>query len=223
MKALIFDMDGVLIDSEPLHYDADMTLLPALGIHVEKTYLDRYVGVTDPVMWRQIARDFSLQLDIEEILQRQLDTKLRFLAQSDLQAIDGIAELIHSAHDRQIPMAIASSSSKDFIDAVIDKIGIGDFIAQCVSGQEVAKSKPEPDIFLKAAALLGEEALNCIVIEDSHNGVSAAKRAGMCCVAYRNPNSGKQDLSEADIIIDSFRELDIDTLTSLCKTKERTK
>lgn len=215
MKAAIFDMDGVIIDSEPLHYLSDTTLLKRLGVEVPENYLDKYVGVTNPVMWKEIIKDFAIPKDLQEILNTQKSLKLKLLKNGDYKAIEGIPELLKDLYKHRIPIAIASSSSSMFIKEVIKILKIGKYIDIYVSGENVERSKPEPDIFLKAAEVLQLKSDGCVVIEDSKNGVIAAKNAGMKCIGFQNPNSGTQDLSQADIVVSGIREITIERMTRL--------
>jgi len=98
---------------------------------------------------------------------------------------------------------------------VIDKIRIEKYIRTWVSGENIEKSKPEPDIFLKTAELLQVNPRGCVVIEDSKNGVIAAKKAGMRCIGFRNMNSGSQDLSKADLVVDKIQDIDLGRLLSM--------
>jgi beta-phosphoglucomutase family hydrolase len=215
MKAVIFDMDGVIIDSEPLHYLSDKTLLARLGVEVPDNYLDKYVGVTNPVMWKEIIKDFAIPKDLQEILNTQKSMKLKLLKNGDYKAIEGIPELLKDLYKHRIPIAIASSSSSIFIKEVIKTLKIGRYIDIYVSGENVEKSKPEPDIFLKAAELLELKPASCVVIEDSKNGVIAAKKAGMKCIGFQNNNSGNQDLTKADLVVSSIGEITIEGMTKL--------
>lgn len=217
MKAVIFDMDGVLVDSEPLHYESDNELLKRLGVTVPEGYLDQFVGVTNAVMWKAIAAEYSIDKDLEEILNAHLSLKLKLVKRADLKPIDGIPELLKHIRLSGYPMAVASSSSAIFIKQVIGKIGLEYYFDAYVSGESVPRSKPEPDVFLKAAAALGVNPEDCAVIEDSRNGTLAAKRAGMKCVGYRNPHPGNQDLSAAGLVIEDFNTLDVKTLHALWK------
>jgi HAD superfamily hydrolase (TIGR01509 family) len=212
MKAVIFDLDGVLIDSEPLHANADNQLLVESGINVPLDYFDRFVGWTNKAMWEQIKKEYPLTLSYEELTGRQMMLKLKLLQEMHFEPVSGIPELLEALKRNHIPMAIASSSPRQFIEAVIDKIRIEKYFISWISGEEVMRSKPEPDIFLKAAELLKVNPQDCIVIEDSESGTIAAKRAGMKCIGYRNPNSGQQDLAEADLIVDAINKADILTL-----------
>ncbi len=215
MKAAIFDMDGVIIDSEPLHYLSDTTLLKRLGVEVPDTYLDKYVGVTNPVMWKELIKDFAIPKDLQEILNAQKSLKLKLLKKGDYKAIQGIPELMKDLYRHRVPIAIASSSSSMFIKEVIKILKIGKYIDIYVSGENVERSKPEPDIFLKVAELLQLNAQGCVVIEDSKNGVIAAKKAGMKCIGFQNPNSGAQDLGKADLVVGSIREITIEQMSAL--------
>jgi HAD superfamily hydrolase (TIGR01509 family) len=214
VKAVIFDLDGVLIDSEPLHAIADSQLLNAYGINVPDNYFDRFVGITNRDMWEEIKKDYSLKPGIEELMELQIPLKLKLLAEMDFKPIKGIIDLLEDLKKKDILMAIASSSPRQFIEKVIEKIGIKQYFTLWISGEEVERSKPEPDIFLKAAGLLHINPNACIVIEDSSSGTIAAKRAGMKCIGYRNPNSGNQDLSNADLIIDEINKEEINMMLS---------
>ncbi len=207
IEAVIFDMDGVLIDSEPLHFEVDEMVLKHLQIDNGKHYLERFVGYTNPAMWKIIKEEYQLEQSIEGLIELQMRIKLDYLEKSNYVAIDGVLELLNKIQAKKIPLAIASSSPRIFIEAVIDKIQIARYFTTWISGEEVPESKPAPDVFLGAAAMLNVQPENCIVIEDSKSGTIAAKSAGMKCIGFQNPNSGNQDLSEADYIFDSFTEL----------------
>ena len=208
MRAVIFDLDGVLIDSELLHARADNQILKETGISTPDNYFDRFVGWTSKAMWEEIKKDYNIILSAGELMELQMPLKLKLLQESDYKPVPGVTELLERLREMEIPMAIASSSPRQFIEAVIEKIGIKQYFTEWLSGEEAERSKPEPDIFLKVAGLLNVEPDECIVIEDSTSGILAAKRAGMRCIGYRNVNSGNQDLSEADMIVNKIEEID---------------
>lgn len=215
MKAVIFDMDGVLIDSEPLHFEVDKMVLKKLNINEDEHYLERFVGYTNPAMWKIIKSEYSIDKTVEELIELQMTTKLKYLEESNYTAIQGIKELLEEISEHKIPIGIASSSPRIFIEAVIEKIGISKYFNNWISGEEVEKSKPEPHVFLKAAELLGVNPEQCIVIEDSKSGTIAAKKAGMKCIGYKNVNSGNQDLSRADVIVDRITEINFEMMKGL--------
>ncbi|HRX17320.1 MAG TPA: HAD-IA family hydrolase [Spirochaetota bacterium] len=205
--AIIFDMDGVLIDSKPLHYETDIAILKQIGLEKESSYLDRFVGMTNPEMWQQIADENKLDINIEDILNTQIMLKLELLWKQNFSAIDGVVDLIRKIYSNNTVIGVASSSSEIFIENVLKKIDIGKYITSYVSGENVPKGKPAPDIYIHIADVLGVKPAKCIAIEDSYHGVVAAKRAGMKVVGYKNVNSGNQDLSLADMVIDDFVKL----------------
>jgi len=215
MKAVIFDMDGVLIDSEPLHVLSDKILLERLGVVIPENHLAKYVGVTNPVMWKEMIQEFNIQRDIGEILNMHLSLKLKLLKKADFHPIDGIPELMQLLYSKDIPVGIASSSPSMFMKEVIKSLHLEKYIRAWVSAENVKGSKPKPDVYLKVAELLQVNPEKCVAIEDSANGVASAKNAGMKCIGFRNINSGNQDLSKADLILDSIRDMNLQNMESL--------
>lgn len=209
MQAVIFDMDGVLIDSEPLHYQAEQQLLKQLNIKTSRNYLNQFVGTTSAFMWSQILTAYHRNEALQDVLAQQLEIKINLLQESEYQPIQGVIELLDKLKRTNLRMAVASSSAPQFIEAVLTKLKLINYFEFSLSGENVPQGKPAPDIFLKAAELLQLQASQCVVIEDSMHGVSAAKSAGMRCIGYQNPNSGQQNLSQADIVINCFDELDL--------------
>lgn len=210
MKAFIFDMDGVIIDSEPLHFEVDLLTLAYFGAQGTKEDLERFVGMTNPEMWAVLRDELQLAPTVAEIIEYQLANKIERLTQDPHEPIDGIKELLEQLKQRQIPIAIASSSPRVFIEAVLKKFEIIDLFSCIVSGEEVPKGKPAPDVYLEAASQLGVRPQDCVVLEDSRNGIIAAKAAGMRCIGYVNLNSGIQDLSQADLIVSSVRDINLE-------------
>jgi HAD superfamily hydrolase (TIGR01509 family) len=213
IEAFIFDMDGVIIDSEPIHFDVDVQTLNYFGTAIEKDALEKYVGMTNPEMWALIKQEYNILQPVAEIIEYQLSNKITILQSLNIEPIDGIRELIIELRQNNIPIGLASSSPRVFIEAVLEKFHITEFFDCIISGEEVNKGKPAPDIYLEAAKLLGADAGNCIVLEDSRNGAAAAKAAGMSCIGYLNPNSGNQDLSKSDLIVKSVRDLNVSIIS----------
>ncbi|MDF2985937.1 MAG: HAD-superfamily hydrolase, subfamily variant 3 [Eubacterium sp.] len=207
IKAFIFDMDGVIIDSEPLHFQSDKLVMKEFGIDIPDSELMKFVGVTNPKMWADLIKSYNLGASIEKLLEIQNKYKRELFGQGTLQAISGIPELISDLKERNILLGLASSSSREFIEMILKNLNIYDYFDIVISGEEVKNSKPAPDIFLKAAEGLGVKPSECIVLEDSGHGVNAAKAAGMKCIAFKNPSSGNQDLSLADCLVCTLEKL----------------
>lgn len=215
LKAVIFDMDGVIIDSEPLHFKVDKKLLSKCGLEVDNEFLSQYVGVSNPEMLLDIKDKYDIKYSLEELLSEKLKLVIEALDEDDLDAICGIRQLIDDLKAHGIVLAIASSSPIEFIEAVIEKTNLQHHFNVVISGEWVKKGKPAPDIFLKAARRLGVKPEECVVIEDAEMGVEAAVSAGMKCVGYVNPNSGSQNLSKACVIMDDMQKINYEYIISV--------
>ena len=209
MKAVIFDMDGVIIDSEPIHFDVDIKTMDYLGRNISGGELEKYVGMTSTEMWSLIKKKYNLIQSVDEIIDYQLENKINIVRELDIEPIEGIRELLLQLKNESLLIGIASSSPRKFIEEVVKKFHLQDYLSCVVSGEEVPRGKPAPDVYIEAAKELGVDIDQCIVIEDSRNGVIAAKAAGMKCIGYKNINSGNQDLSKADITVDSIKDINI--------------
>lgn len=215
LKAVIFDMDGVIVDSEPIHFEIDKRVLRSCNINATDEMLLPYVGTTSPDMWMDLKEKYELPMSVDELMKLQSELKIQVLNECGLEAIDGIKELLSDLKQNNIISAVASSSPRFFIEMVLKITDIREFFTDILSGEEVERGKPFPDIFLKTAEMLGVCPEECIVIEDSENGVKAASAAGMKCVGFANPNSGSQDLSRASSIVNSISELNYEYLKDI--------
>lgn len=215
LKAVIFDMDGVLIDSEPLHAKAAVLTFQTLGVELPISVCYEYVGCTNSYFYGDLKRRYGINMELAKLLKLAACTKEHLVRTEGYPAIPHVCNLVRDLRRNKIPIAIASSSTLEEIRDNMTAIGIADDFDLFVSGTEVAHSKPFPDIFLKAAQKLGVEPEDTLIIEDSSFGVQAAKAAGAACVGFLNPNSGKQDLHLADIIVEGFEEIDTLFLTQV--------
>lgn len=207
-RAVIFDMDGVIIDSEPIYFKAGNKLFQYLGLDVSEEEHHSYVGISSKDMWSHLRNKYKIDLSTEELVEMEMNMYIDYLlSRKDEKPIPGVVELIEDLYKNNRDLALASSSSIKSIKIVLDMFNLGKFFETIVSGYEVESGKPAPDIFLYAAKRLGVQPEDCVVIEDSENGIEAAKSAGMKCIGFKNLNSGKQDLSSADMVIDSFLEV----------------
>jgi HAD superfamily hydrolase (TIGR01509 family) len=209
-------MDGVIIDSESVYFKIDKQMFEELNITVSFEEQCSYVGTSSQNMWDAIIKKYGLRDTPGVLMKKEYDLYMEYLAnENDLQPIEGVTELINSLHTNNFNLALASSSRMETINIVLNKFNLADLFTAKVSGSELVHSKPHPEIFLRAVQLIKAEPKECIVIEDSKNGVAAAKAAGMKCIGFRNPSSGDQDLRNADIIIQSFKELNAGLIKSL--------
>ena len=212
MKAFIFDMDGVIIDSEPMHNATLANVMKEYGIDADEKYMYTLSGLNISAMFSKVKKDKGLSVPIDEIVDIYNHKIISYVKENNMGAIGGIHELLISLKEHDIPTAVASSSPIEFIETNISNLGFNDYFQFLLSGNEVTNGKPAPDIYLAAAKRLNVMPQDCVVLEDSHNGVKAAKSAGMTCIGFQNPNSGIQDISMADTVIDSIKQIDVNQL-----------
>ncbi len=215
MKAIIFDMDGVIIDSEPLHYEVEMELLEKLGGKMDKEAHQLFVGTTDYKMWSTLKENFKLKPPVEDIIEMKKDM---FISRIDeIELMPNFMSLMLSLYNAGYPLAIASSNNRKVVDRIVEKFGLGVYIKFTISGDDVSKGKPHPEVFLTAAKKMSLVPKNCLVIEDATNGVKAAKAAGMKCVGLDSIPASGQDLSQADLVINNLAKLNLNIIEDMLK------
>lgn len=212
MKAFIFDMDGVLVDTQAIHSQSTARALQEFGVPCTLEEAVSFAGTKRGVGIASIIKKNHSSADVEMVCQRKDDIFMERIHQMRLEPIEGIPALLKSLHFHGIHTAIASSSTDDFIAYIVDQLQIRSYFEELISGQNLPKSKPDPAVYLLAARRLGVKPRDCVVLEDACLGVQAAKAAGMYCIGYRNLNSGQQDLSKADRIVEHISEIDPEAL-----------
>jgi len=215
MNTIIFDMDGVIIDSEPIHRMMQEEMFNKLGITLTDQEHFAYVGKSTKNMWEDLRTKFNLHQSIEDLLAQDKEKYFAYLRKNEMQPIPGVYDFIKECYNHNYMLILASSASMENIDIVLNLFSLSTYFTYKISGAELLHSKPHPEIFLKACSLANVTPENCLVIEDSENGVNAAKTAGMFCVGFQSPHSGNQNLINSDWIINSFKEINV------AKIKER--
>jgi HAD superfamily hydrolase (TIGR01509 family) len=213
LKAVIFDMDGVILDSEPLYREIQDKVFVDLGFTVDDREYDSFIGLGVRKMWERLIASRKLTQPIQELIElNQKAIYQYFYMRNKLEPMPGFEQFIDSCLAANIKTAVASSTARQVIEIILSKLGVIQKFSLIVSGEEVKSGKPSPDIFIETARKLKLSPLTCLVIEDSENGVKAAKAAGMYCIGLQNPNSGNQDLSDADKIVDCFDQIKLTEL-----------
>lgn len=207
-KGVIFDMDGVIINSEPQHYEAYVMLCHAYGQEFPYEEYKQFIGTTHAKVCEYMMEHMNIPLSEEELQQTLRNNRQYLIDTKGYEEIPGISQFIKSLYENGIKLAIASSSPQKEIQAVVKSLQIEKYFTKLVSGESVAHPKPAPDVFLKATDALGLTPEECIIIEDSGNGIRAAVAANIPAIGFYNPDSGEQDLSQAAIVVEGFDEVD---------------
>jgi HAD superfamily hydrolase (TIGR01509 family) len=211
-RIFIFDFDETIIDLEPQHTGAYEALCNELGSDYASMPESFRTGsgrrIIDDI--REMRAHFGWLQSEDELFARRQEIFDEICANGPLEAMDGVVETIRTLQSRGETLAITSSAVRSSIEAILERLSLRDAFTLIVDGSEVVHGKPDPEAYLVTARKLGVRPEECVVFEDSHVGVVAAKRAGMYCIGVRNPRAQtRQDLSAADVIVDSMTEVDL--------------
>jgi HAD superfamily hydrolase (TIGR01509 family) len=208
LRAVCFDFDGVIVDSEPLHYESERVALAAHGIAFSVADKTRFVGGTVKGTVESICAHFGIDDPDAFFTERQ--AVFDALVASSLALLPGARAALGRLKDAGVPLALVSSGERGYIDAALARHSLGGLFDFTVTQQDVVRHKPDPEPYLTAASMLGAPPDECMAVEDSPTGVAAAKAAGLTCVAIPSPATAEANLSAADVRLDSLERLDGD-------------
>lgn len=204
IEAVLFDMDGLLVDSEPHALATWREVMARRGVQLDQATIDAMLGLRLANTSRMLLDRFNLPGDPEALGAEKSRLQLERL-DGNVPAMPGVVDLIDAVDARGLKRALASSGTRRYIEAVLRSVGLAARFTTVVTGDDVSNGKPAPDAFLLAARRLNVSAEACLVLEDAPNGVAAAKAAGMRCVAIPNRFTQSLDLSAADHILPSLQ------------------
>lgn len=204
LKAVIFDMDGVLIDSEPVHLKAHELIMKELGLNYDPKYYEQFIGSTTENMWNTMIRDFNLNKTHAQLDEMSDKIIKKLNAENGYPKIKGAADVVKKVHAAGYKVALASSSGLERIKKCTDEMGIYQEFDGIVSGMLVDNPKPAPDTFLKAAEMINVKPEECIVVEDSDKGLVAAKNAKMAYVRFDGGALKLKHKEDVEYILESF-------------------
>ncbi len=225
LRALIFDFNGIIVDDERIHFELFKRVLAEEGIELtEEDYYARYLGFDDRGAFTAAYREHGRSLD-EQLLARLIDRKAVYYQnaiRNKARIFPGVEKLVASLVPA-LPLAVASGALRKEIDTILSTAGLLKHFAVIISAEDVDHGKPEPEIFLKALAGLNArvenndpiDAADCLVIEDSKEGIRGARRAGMKCLAVSNSHPTEL-LQEANAVVRSLEEVDLSFLEAIC-------
>jgi HAD superfamily hydrolase (TIGR01509 family) len=209
-------MDGVIVDTEPVHHYAYNLHFKQLNIPITPEMYASFTGNSTKNIFERLKAEFNLEEDVQTLVETKRNLfNDAFDSKEDLYLLDGVEDLIKELHANGMQLVLASSSATVTIKRIFNRFGLHHYFTHIVSGEDFPKSKPHPAIFQHAAFLANTPVEQCIVIEDSTNGVAAAKAAGINCVGYDSVNSKLQDYSKADKVISHFNELSFDVIRNI--------
>ncbi len=215
MNAVIFDMDGVIVDSEIQWKTLEGYFLQSLIPTWSSSDQDKIIGLGVHDLYTLLIGQYGLQKTKAQFLELYQEMANEIYGQK-VSLIVGFSDLLTTLNKNNIPVALASSSPKSWINIMLRRFGLQSSFKVVVSADELeGEGKPSPAIYLLTAQRLGVSPTSCIAIEDSKNGVLSAKNAGMFCIGFRNGFNEEQDLSKADMIIHGFAKLHWHTLQQL--------
>lgn len=213
VKAVIWDMDGVIANTAQYHLKGWQVVFQKRGVNYTEEDFQCNTGKRSDSIIREVLGEKITQGEIMAII-REKDENFRQLMKQNIRPFPGVLKLITLLKEHGFKIAIASSAPMENIQLITQSLKIHNCFDTIVSGWEVTKGKPDPQTFLLAMEKMGVEAKDCIVIEDAIAGVTASKRAGICCIAVTN-TTPKENLREADLVIDTLEEITVDDLERL--------
>ncbi|WP_306054248.1 HAD family hydrolase [Natronococcus wangiae] len=207
MSAVLFDMDGVLVNSEDYWVEFEREEILPAAVPDQDVDVAEVTGMNYREIYDYLDEEYGTAISREEYLDR-FRAAAEELYTERVELLDGTSDLLAQLDERGLPTAVVSSSPHDWIGMVLERFGLEGEFDRVISAEEIdGSSKPEPDVFEYAAAEIGVPTDECVVVEDSENGIEAADRAGAIVVAYRIDAHGDIDLSPADEVVDSPAEL----------------
>lgn len=226
LRAVIFDFDGVIADSEFLHYKALNRVFNLHGVHVPKdVHWEKYLGYSDIENIQAVSEDYKMNLSPKQIqeLARKKAEFFNELVREETAILDGVETLINTLRDHRIRRAVCSGALRNDIEQMLAGSDLMDAFEVMVTAEDVQKGKPDPQGFLLVLQTLNKDEKNpikpdeCVVIEDSHWGLEAAAAAGMHPVAVTNTYPAEQLRDKAEKLVTRLDELTIEDLRNICK------
>ena len=205
-KFVVFDMDGVLADTEPLHRESCRALLEKLRLDVA-AILPKAYARSKREFWGEVARENGLLYTADELTRWEFDLLIEIVKKSGLRPTAGLCETLQKLRGAGYTLAVASSSDRVYVQAILEMTGLKEYFSAVACGNDVAAAKPAPDVYLRALELCGAKAEQAIAVEDSDTGISAAKAAGLYCIGYDAVSDEKfrQKFTFADAVVQDMR------------------
>lgn len=217
IKAVIYDLDDLMVNSDPLHARAWEILMSRHGFafsDLPEAERSKFIGMRVIDIMKELVSTLKLDVDLDSFYKERNQIFLA-LVKEELTLMPGLRESLDLFTEQKIPLAIASSGTKEYINAVLDRFKLRGYFKVIISGDDINVGKPHPETYITAAKKLGFDPKDCLVLEDATHGITAAKDAGCKCVAVRNSNTPPQDHTKANLVLDSLKELSTNALSRI--------
>ncbi|SHF18643.1 HAD family hydrolase [Pedobacter caeni] len=207
IKALLFDLDGTLIDSEYFHYECWNEILEEYNVRLTyPDWLKNYAGIPLPVNAKNLLEKYAIDASLPEVVKRREALTLERLKTKDVNLMPFALEVIRFFHEQELILAIVTSSPREDVEAIFERNGLSKYFKMIITRSEVVNNKPDPESYNKCCELLSLPKENCIVFEDTINGVKAAKAAGIRCFAIQSNTEQHEALQIADKLFPDLKE-----------------
>jgi beta-phosphoglucomutase-like phosphatase (HAD superfamily) len=206
IKAAVFDVDGILFDTETMQWEGWVEVLKPLGVSLSKEKYREYAGKRGDLIAKDIVRDFGLDVDSEKLAEEKKDIIEKWTGERDLILIPYAREAVEFFIKAGLPVAVCGGAPRPEVELKLRRYGLIDLFKVIVAGSDVKNGKPNPDMYLLAAERLGIRPENCLAFEDTEYGLASATSAGMSCITMPNEFSQHQDFSKADAVVKNLKE-----------------
>lgn len=215
IKGVIFDFDGIILNSEPIHCAVELELFREMGIHLSEKEYDQFLGISERDTYNQIKEKYGIDFNNDDLLEEKINRFIKYIEDPEnIPVIPGIVRVIKELSSKNVKLAIGSSGTKKVATFALKRLNLLHLFTTLVCGSDVERTKPFPDIFEKAQKNLNLNKNECIVIEDAENGILAARKAGIKVIGYRANNKSFDEKAQPDIHIHDFAHFDIDKISS---------
>lgn len=211
---IIFDFNGVIVNDERVHEQSWRIMYTKHGF-TEDQFRKHFFGKREQDIFEYVHNQTLNPADIDRLSTKRVDI-VKELLNNNLTTTPGFTDFLQTLKEKHIPYAIGTSSRRPYLQYILELLSLQNDFSHIVSAENVTHGKPHPEVFLRCAELLHLPPNHCIVFEDTHHGIQAAKNAGMKVVALTTTHD-KQDVQKADLIINDFTKIHIDVLDSLVK------
>ncbi len=206
IKAVIFDLDGLMIESESTGYQVWRQVVAEFGSEMSEAFYREVIGKTPEATINLVCETLGLSISPQDLRERYWSQRTEIMC-VEARAVEGLITLIEDLHQHQVPLGVASNSPIDYIERVLEALQLRQMFQAAIGSDQVPEGKPAPDVYLATAAALTVDPQDCLAIEDSPTGLQAALDAGMRCIVVPNEHLEGEDFSGADGLYNSLREV----------------